>query len=118
MRGIKCVYYQTDAGRIPAKEFMYSLHIRTRQKIYEVIHLFQDHGKALPESHLKMIDDGIYELRCIGIEGKVRVLHFFIDQDKAVLTNGFIKKTQKTPKKEIKTAMTRRKIYLSRRKAK
>lgn len=43
-----------------------------------------------------------------------RILYFFFVGDKAVLTNGFVKKTQKTPRKEIEKAKTYRKDYLRR----
>ena len=43
-----------------------------------------------------------------------RVLYFFVIGKKAILTNGFIKKTQKTPPGEIEKAKAYRKEYLSR----
>ena len=43
-----------------------------------------------------------------------RVLYFFVIGHKVVLTNGFIKKTQKTPKSEIKRAKRYRADYLRR----
>jgi len=42
-------------------------------------------------------------------------LHFFCYYEgKIILTNGFIKKTQKTPRKQIKLAKERKKDYLDR----
>ena len=60
------------------------------------------------------MEDGIFEIR-----GKVgsdisRVLYFFYYGGKIILTNGFIKKTQKTPSKEIKRAKKYRKDYIER----
>ena len=43
-----------------------------------------------------------------------RVMYFFVVGRKAILTNGFIKKTQKTPKEEIERAKRYRADYLSR----
>ncbi len=40
-----------------------------------------------------------------------RILYFFVVGDKAILTNGFIKKTNKTPKKEIELAFKRKNDY-------
>jgi phage-related protein len=111
---IRCVYYQTDAGRIPVQEFIDALHERTQQKYFEVVKLLKDYGKSLPEPHAKDLDGEIHELRFLGLEGKVRVLYFFYHEDKAILTNGFVKKKGKTPRNEIKTAHERRKIYLAR----
>ena len=46
----------------------------------------------------------IWEIRVITTFKNIRILCFFDDEDMVVLTHGFIKKTQKTPRKEIKKA--------------
>ena len=51
-----------------------------------------------------MIEDGIFEIRCKVGNNISRVLYFFYFEGKIVLTNGFTKKTQKTPIEEIKLA--------------
>ena len=43
-----------------------------------------------------------------------RILYFFIYERKIILTNGFIKKTRKTPIEQIQTAKARRKDFLER----
>ena len=48
--------------------------------------------------------DGIFEIRAKVGSDIARVLYFFVIGKKIVLTNGFIKKTQKTPKNEIESA--------------
>ncbi|MCD7790709.1 MAG: type II toxin-antitoxin system RelE/ParE family toxin [Bacteroides thetaiotaomicron] len=62
----------------------------------------------------KSLGDGIFELRCQTGNDISRVLYFFYYGGKIVLTNGFIKKTQKTPSSEIKLAKARRKDFLER----
>ena len=57
---------------------------------------------------------GIFELRIKSGSDISRVLYFFVIGRKIVLTNGFIKKTAKTPKSEIETAQKYRGEYLSR----
>jgi len=108
------VYYVTDVGKAPVEEFIDGPHVRTRQKFFNVVHLLEEFGKRLPEPHAKYIGDEIYESRFSGIEGNVRILYFFFVDDKAVLTNGFVKKTSKVPVKEKEKAVERRKIYLER----
>ena len=44
----------------------------------------------------------------------VRVLYFFYFEGKIVFTNGFVKKTQKTPREEIRKAKEYRKDYIER----
>ena len=74
--------------------------------------ILQEKGNLLREPYSKHLDGGIFELR-----GKVgsdisRVLYFFYYDGKIVLTNGFVKKTQKTPKVEIDRAKAYRNDYL------
>lgn len=59
-------------------------------------------------------EDGIFELRAIQGNNIERILFFFCVGDTAILTNGFTKKTKKTPRGEIKLAMSRREDYYRR----
>ena len=58
-----------------------------------------------------MNDDGIFEIRCKVGNNITRLLYFFYYKGKIILTNGFVKKTQKTPLEEIKVAKARRTDY-------
>ena len=60
------------------------------------------------------LEDGIFELRAKVGSDISRVLYFFVVGRKIVLTNGFIKKAQKTPKSEIERAKKYRADYLGR----
>lgn len=113
MKRFRCVYYQADSGKTPVREFVDSLHDRTQQKYFQVAALLEDYGKSLPKPHADFIGDGIYELRFFGIEGKIRILYFFYYGNKIVFTNGFVKKIQRTPKKEIELAQSRRSLYIA-----
>lgn len=66
------------------------------------------------EPYSKHLDDGIFELRCKFGTDISRVLYFFYYEGRIVLTNGFVKKTQKTPKEEIQIAKDRRKDFIER----
>ena len=57
-------------------------------------------GPLLREPYSKSLENGIFELRTKQGSDITRVLYFFIVGKKAVLTNGFIKKSKKTPKAE------------------
>jgi len=109
-------YYVNSTGKKPVYEHICTLDFRTRQKFFDVVELLEDKGHLLPEPHAKYLGDDIFELRFSGVEGAVRVLYFFFHRDSAVLTNGFLKKTPKTPEKEIDSAIARRKDYLERNK--
>ena len=69
---------------------------------------------SLREPYSKPLGDGIFELRTQFSSDIARVLYFFIINNRAVLTHGFIKKTQKTPPEEINRAKQYRKDYLQR----
>lgn len=73
-------------------------------------------GHRLPQPHAKYTGDDIFELRFKGQEGQIRVLYFFFHQDKAIFTNGFIKKSARMPFKEKALAVERRKAFLEREK--
>ncbi len=83
-------------------------------KMLRTIKLLQDNGYELREPYSKHLDEGIFELRAKVGSDISRVLYFFIVGRKVVLTNGFIKKTQKTPPNEIEKAKAYRKEYLNR----
>ena len=53
-------------------------------------------------------------MRCKVATDIVRLLYFFHEGKIIVVTNGFVKKSQKTPAKEIALAKQRRKDYLAR----
>ncbi len=114
MAEVSCVYFQLPSGRVPVKEFIDRIHQRSQQKFFATIDLLKQFGKRIPKPHADYLGDDIYELRFIGIEGKTRILYFFYDSHKIVITNGFIKKTQKTPKKQLDLAKKRMKDYFNR----
>lgn len=107
-------FYEKADGDIPVENFLNSLDIKMRNKILMILNVLQEKGNQLREPYSKHLEDGIFEVR-----GKIgndisRVLYFFYYNEKIILTNGFIKKTQKTPKKEIDLAKKCRKEYIER----
>ena len=84
-----------------------------RAKMMMIIGVLQDNGNELREPYSQHLSEGIFELRAeVGIS---RVLYFFYVDQHIVLTNGFVKKTQKTPPQEIEKAKKYRADYLRRR---
>ena len=76
--------------------------------------ILQEKRNSLREPYCKHLDDGIFELRCKVGSNVTRVLYFFYHEGRIILTNGFVKKTQKTPPEEIKLAKERRADYIER----
>jgi len=100
---ITAYYYCTESGKIPVKEFIDSLDFKSQRKFFFVKELLEEFGS-------------IFEVRFKGHEGAVRVLYFFYHEEKVIFTNGFIKKTNKTPKNEILLAVERRMNFLKKQK--
>jgi len=69
--------------------------------------------QRVPTKFFKKLENtnNIYEVRVITSQKSIRILCFQDDGNLIVLTNGFIKKTQKTPKREIKLAEKLKKEY-------
>jgi phage-related protein len=109
-----CIFYETAGGRRPVEEFVESLDQETLDKFIIKQQLLQDFGPLLSYPHTDHLGEGIFELRFKGKEGQIRVLFFFFRGKRIIFTHGFIKKTQKTPQKEIRIAETRRKDFLAR----
>jgi len=62
--------------------------------------------ERVPETYLKHLEntDGLYEVRVQSGSDIFRIFCFFDKGQLVVLANGFVKKTQKTPKREIEKA--------------
>ena len=108
------IAYEKENGEVPVEDFIISLDVKMRAKIYGLLTVLQDKGNMLREPYSKHLDDGIFELRCKQGSDSIRVLYFFYYEGKIILTNGFVKKTQKTPLDEIQLAKDRRKDFIER----
>ena len=110
----KALFYKMSDGTEPAKEFLNRLDKKMRAKMIRTIAVFESNGTNLREPYSKHIEDGIFELRAQIGSDITRVMYFFVVGRRAVLTHGFIKKTDKTPLFEIERAKSYRSDYLSR----
>jgi phage-related protein len=79
---------------------------KVKAKIVWTINLIED-LQRVPEIYLKHLEntDGLYEIRVQQGSDIFRIFCFFDQGQLVVLANGFQKKTQKTPKKEIELAL-------------
>jgi phage-related protein len=95
-------------------DFYKSQDQKIQKKIEFVLDLirFEEH---VPRKFFQFLDDtnGIYEIRVITTFKSIRILCFFDEGDSIVLVNSFLKKTQKTPGKEIKLAERLKKEYMN-----
>ena len=73
-------------------------------KIFMVLELLEEMGPALRLPYSENLQDGIFEVRAKQGSDISRVLYFFFTGRKIILTNGFVKKTPKTPPGELERA--------------
>jgi len=94
------------------------LTLKERAKIFETINYFlelKNNDLSIKEKLSKHLEDGIFELRTYLSDKIARTLYFYQKGAKIIITHGFIKKTQKSPRKEIEKAKALRKLYNERR---
>lgn len=93
-------------------DFVKSLPEKMQDKIIKTIQYIET-LQMVPEKYLKHIEGtkGLYEVRAKFSNSIVRVFCFFDGEKLVVLLSGFLKKTQKTPKKEIDRAMKLMQAY-------
>ena len=97
-------FYKKEDGSKPLGEFIKSLDVKMKAKVVGNLHLLEEYGNYATEPLSKHLEDGIFELRTILGNNIIRVLYFFDKEKIIIATNGFVKKTQKTPKTEIELA--------------
>lgn len=100
-------FYKDKDGKEPLKEYLKELGSRTDKnsrinfnKIRDYIKTLSIYGTRAGEPFVKHIDGDIWELRPL----RNRILFFAYDGEQIILLSHFIKKTQKTPKREIEKA--------------
>jgi len=110
-------FYRLPNGNSPIEEFLDSLTGKQAQKVFWVLQLVEE-LEIVPRQYFKKLIDseGIWEVRIQFGNDIFRLLGFFEDGSLLILTNGFTKKTQKTPPQEVALAVRRKEDYLARRK--
>lgn len=100
------VYYTTD-NKSPVEDFINSLEKHARSKIIRLLKNAQEFGVIAIQKHIKKLaGTNLWEMRVLGKQS-VRLIYFYQQQNIIFIIHGFIKKNQKTPLKEIKTAIKR-----------
>ena len=109
-------FYKTASGRCPIEEHLDSLSDTQVTKITWVLKLLRETQNISTKYFKKLVStDDIWEVRVSVGKNIFRLLGFKQNKELVILTNSFQKKTQKTPRNEIKLAEKRKKDYLNRR---
>ena len=98
------IFYEKEDGTIPVMEFLNKLPVKHQAKALRDIDVLEQYGTALTEPHVKHIKGKLWELRIRSANDISRIFYFMAVGKDIVLLHGFVKKSQKTPNREIKTA--------------
>ena len=97
------IHYYSDDVQNDIDHWPLTLRVRYSKLTERMV----EHGGNLGEPHTSAFGDGLFELRVKGGEGIGRVFFCTIIGKKIVMLHSFIKKTQKTPSKELNIAKSR-----------
>ena len=81
-----------------------------RARFERIVNLIQDHGlERVREPYVKHLEGSLWEMRMKGKDGIARAAYVTASGHRVVVVHVFVKKTQKTPRREIETALRRAK---------
>lgn len=97
----------------PVAAFLASLEPRLRAKVYRGIHLLANNWPRIGEPHVRHVTshEGLWELRERLKNLNVRLFFFQAGPDMLAIVHGFVKKSPKTPQRELSLALKRKEEY-------
>lgn len=110
------IYYKTSSGENPVDDFLKSLSAKQFEKVVWVLAIVREMPRVSRQYLKKLVGtNDIWEVRIDSGSDTFRILGFLEKGNLVILTNGFAKKTEKTPQSEIRLAEQRKRDYESRR---
>ena len=107
------VFFLTDAGNEPVRDWLKTLTVEERKIIGEDIKLVQFRWPlGLPL--VRKLEADLWEVRSRIAPGKSARVFFTVKGTLMILVHGFMKKSQKTPQKELNLARNRKKQWFER----
>lgn len=110
----RVVFYKTSAGASPVEEYIDTLHADDAARIIHRLEILEELGTSMrmPDAR-KLEDSPLWELRIRG-QTAYRVFYVAIEGRRMLVLHAFQKKSQKTPRREIRTAEQRLMDYQGR----
>lgn len=102
---LRVVFYCTEAGNEPVRQWLKDLKREDRKAIGQDIKTAQ-YGWPLGMPLIRKLEAGLWEVRSHMTQGIARII-FTVDDGVMVLLHGFAKKSQKTPPEDLRTARQR-----------
>ena len=110
---MKVYFYETPSGNCPIKRFIDKLPEIDQARFLEVLDEIERCGLEAGRVIFKPIDGKLWEIKFRARTKGYRILYVLLRKDEMIWLHAFTKKTQKTPKVEIKTAYKRLKEILT-----
>ncbi len=108
----KIYYYRNSNTRyVPVLEFIQQLPKKVKTKIAVYISFLRNQKGYISEPYSRYICSGIRELRVKFNRNNYRIFYTIVEGKKIILLYAFLKKTEKTPKREIKHVLNNFKDY-------
>ena len=105
---VPAIFYRTEAGGEPVRDWLKGLSSEDRKCIGEDIKTVE-FGWPIGMPVCRPLGDGIYEVRTSLAQNRIARVLFYIDKKgRMVLLHGFIKKTQRTPGEDLQLARNNR----------
>ncbi|WP_275352403.1 type II toxin-antitoxin system RelE/ParE family toxin [Xenorhabdus bovienii] len=80
---------------------------KIQARLLKLLELIEEHGANLGEPHTKAMGKGLFEIRAKAQEGIGRGLFCYLQGSNIIVLHVFVKKSQKTPKKDLELAYER-----------
>ena len=105
-------FYFTEAGKLPAKEYFEETPLDVRVKLAALIKYIAEQGQLFDPGKFRQVDpkEKIYEFKPF----QYRFFSFFYEGRKIIITNGYMKKSQKISRRDLEKAKNIREDYLCR----
>lgn len=110
---MQVVYFTNKNNESPIRLFIDSLPIKQKAKIFRILLYIEKYGLSSILPHIRKIaGTPLWEIRILG-KDNIRIIYVVPLVNIVLLLNGFIKKSNKTPKGEINIAIDRLKQWES-----
>jgi phage-related protein len=106
VKRLPAAFYQTAAGAQPVRDWLRGLSAEDRKAIGDDIRTVE-FGWPIGMPTCRPLGNGLFEVRTNLDGGRIAPVLFAVEQDHAVLLHGFIKKSRKTPQRDLKTTKQR-----------
>ena len=102
-------FYFSKDGQLPAKEYLEGISLDVKVKLATLVKYMAEAGKIFDITKFRIVDhkERLYEFKPL----QHRFFNFFYAGGKIIITNGYMKKSQKVDRKELKKAIDIKKDY-------